>query len=115
MTPPDNATAHAPAPLQRFVDKVVLITGGSRGIGKALATRFAGEGANLVLSANEPAVEDAAEELRATGVSVLAVQCDVTSKADVARLYDRAIEEFGQLDVSIQNAGTIHIAKLEDL
>jgi meso-butanediol dehydrogenase / (S,S)-butanediol dehydrogenase / diacetyl reductase len=105
----------APATGRRFVDKVVLITGGSRGIGKALASRFAREGANVVLSANEPAVEEAAEELSATGATVMAVQCDVTNKGEVERLYDRAMERFGQIDVSIQNAGTITIAKLEDL
>ncbi len=111
-TSPSNTSA---APLRRFDNKVVLITGGSRGIGKALANRFAREGANLVISANEPAVETTAEELRSSGVDVLAVQCDVTRKAEVETLYDRAIEEFGQIDVSIQNAGVITIARIEDL
>ena len=111
-TSPSNTSS---APLRRFENKVVLITGASRGIGKALADRFAREGAGLVLSANEPAVEATAEELRSTGVKVLAVQCDVTRKSEVEMLYDKAIETFGQVDVSIQNAGVITIAKIEDL
>ena len=54
-------------PLQRFQNKTVLITGASRGIGAGLAQRFAQEGANLVLSANEPRVEEVAAELEKSG------------------------------------------------
>src|SRR5258708_16068384 len=102
-------------PLQRFQNKTVLITGASRGIGAGLAQRFAQEGANLVLSANEPRVEAVAADLEKSGAKVIPVICDVTSKAEVESLFAAAIKRFGAVDVSIQNAGVITIAKLEDL
>ena len=101
--------------MQRFERKIVVITGASRGIGKGLAQRFADEGASLVLASNEEAVHAVAEEFAAVGVPVLARTCDVTSKPEVEQLYDSALERFGQVDVSIQNAGVITIAKVEDI
>jgi meso-butanediol dehydrogenase/(S,S)-butanediol dehydrogenase/diacetyl reductase len=101
--------------LKRFEDKVVVITGASRGIGAGIAERFASEGARLVLSANEEQVHQVAEELRSKGVKAISVLADVTSKADVEELFRRAEKEFGQIDISIHNAGFITIAKLENL
>jgi meso-butanediol dehydrogenase / (S,S)-butanediol dehydrogenase / diacetyl reductase len=101
--------------MKRFESKTVLITGASRGIGKGLAQRFASEGAALVLAANEKAVHEVAEELRATGHQAISVLCDVTQKPEVEQLYARAAEQFGRIDVSIQNAGIITIARIEDL
>ena len=102
-------------PFQRFVQKTVLITGASRGIGAGLARRFAQEGANLVLSANEAKVQEVAAELEKSGANAIAVICDVTSKGEVENLFATAIKRFGAVDVSIQNAGVITIAKVEDL
>jgi meso-butanediol dehydrogenase/(S,S)-butanediol dehydrogenase/diacetyl reductase len=102
-------------PLQRFQNKTVLITGASRGIGAGLARRFAQEGANLVLSANEPRVEEVAAELEKSGAKTIAIVCDVTSKTDVQNLFATAVKQFGAVDVSIQNAGVITIARIEDL
>ena len=101
--------------MKRFEEKIVLITGASRGIGKGIAKRFAEEGASLILSANEESVHKVAEELKASGINAVSVVCDVTQKAEVDRLYDRALAEFGKLDVSIQNAGVITIARIEEL
>ena len=101
--------------MKRFEGKVVLITGASRGIGKGLAKRFAAEGANLVLASNEPLVHEVGEELKSLGTEVLSALCDVTNKAEVTRTYDQATEKFGGIDVSIQNAGVITIARIEDL
>jgi meso-butanediol dehydrogenase / (S,S)-butanediol dehydrogenase / diacetyl reductase len=102
-------------PFQRFLNKTVLITGASRGIGAGLARRFAQEGANLVLSANEPRVQEVAAELEKSGASATAIICDVTSKSEVEKLFATAVQRFGTVDVSIQNAGVITIAKVEDL
>jgi meso-butanediol dehydrogenase/(S,S)-butanediol dehydrogenase/diacetyl reductase len=101
--------------LTRFRDKVVVITGASRGIGRGIALRFASEGANLVVSANEDRVKDVAEEIKALGRQAVPVFCDVAVKSDVEALYDQALEAFGKVDVSIHNAGIITIAKIEDM
>jgi meso-butanediol dehydrogenase / (S,S)-butanediol dehydrogenase / diacetyl reductase len=101
--------------MRRFEKKSVLITGASRGIGKGIARRFADEGADLILAANEETIHEVAAELKASGVNTISATCDVTQKADVERLYDRAIAEFGKIDVSIQNAGVITIARIEEL
>jgi meso-butanediol dehydrogenase/(S,S)-butanediol dehydrogenase/diacetyl reductase len=101
--------------MRRFEKKTVLITGASRGIGKGLALRFAREGANVVVAANEDPVHEVAEEINRSGGRAVSAICDVTSKAEVEKLFDRVNSEFGALDVSIQNAGVITIAKIEDL
>lgn len=101
--------------MKRFEGKVAVVTGGSRGIGKAIAARFASEGAKVCIAANEARVHEAAEELRQGGAAhVLSVELDVTSKAAVAAMYDRVARELGEVDISCQNAGVITIAKLED-
>jgi meso-butanediol dehydrogenase/(S,S)-butanediol dehydrogenase/diacetyl reductase len=99
--------------MARFQGKTVVITGGSRGIGAAIARRFAGEGAAVLVAANEPAVEQVAAGIRAAGGKAHGVVADVTSKASVAALYDAAERELGPVDVSVQNAGVITIAKVE--
>lgn len=101
--------------MQRFKSQTVVITGGNKGIGFAIAERFALEGANIVIASVEPQVEDAATALSKTGSSVVPVVCDVTDSAAVKALYDRAEDTFGEINVSIQNAGIITIAKVEDL
>ena len=101
--------------LHRFEGKVVVVTGGSRGIGKGIAERFAREGARICLAANEPLVHQAAAELRATGAMVISVELDVTNVAQVKAMYERVAQELGEVDVSIQNAGVITVARLEDL
>jgi meso-butanediol dehydrogenase / (S,S)-butanediol dehydrogenase / diacetyl reductase len=100
---------------KRFEEKSVLITGASRGIGKGIAKRFADEGANLILAANEASIHELAEAFKGSGVNATSVVCDVTQKAEVEHLYDRALAEFGKVDVSIQNAGVITIARIEEL
>ena len=101
--------------MERFKDQTVVITGASRGIGKGIAKRFADEGANLVLAANEASVDAVAAEFRASGAHAVSYVCDVTNKSEVERLYDHAIAKFGKIDVSIQNAGVITIARIEEL
>ena len=101
--------------LTRFRNKVVVITGASRGIGRSIALRFASEGADLVVSSNEDRVKDVANEIVALGRRALSVLCDVSVKSDVEALYDQALKTFGRIDVSIQNAGVITIARIEDM
>jgi meso-butanediol dehydrogenase / (S,S)-butanediol dehydrogenase / diacetyl reductase len=99
----------------RFAGKSVVITGASRGIGAGIARRFGSEGARLFVSANEDAVLHVAEELQRAGVEATGVVCDVTIAAEVDALYERVMRETGSVDISIQNAGVITIAELENL
>jgi meso-butanediol dehydrogenase/(S,S)-butanediol dehydrogenase/diacetyl reductase len=99
----------------RFDGKVAVITGGSRGIGKAIAERLAAEGAKVCVAANEKVVHEAAAELRAQGHAAIGMEVDVTSKEQVLALYERTAKELGEVDISIQNAGVITIAKLEEM
>jgi meso-butanediol dehydrogenase/(S,S)-butanediol dehydrogenase/diacetyl reductase len=101
--------------MKRFENKTVVITGGSRGIGAAIAKRFAREGANLVVSANEESVHAVAEEIKGGGGNAISFVGDVTDKASVKALFDAAEKAYGLVDVSIQNAGVITIARIEDM
>lgn len=101
--------------MKRYIGKTVVITGGNKGIGFAMAERFADEGANLVIASVEKQVEEAAEALRARGAKAHGALCDVTDKEQVTALYALALDRFGGVDISIQNAGIITIAKVEDL
>jgi meso-butanediol dehydrogenase/(S,S)-butanediol dehydrogenase/diacetyl reductase len=101
--------------MRRFAGKTVVITGGNKGIGYAVAERFLSEGADVVIASVEKQVEAAAAGLRKSGGNVTGVVCDVTDKGAVAALYDRAEDAYGGVDISVQNAGIITIAKVEDL
>ncbi|MEM8664983.1 MAG: SDR family oxidoreductase [Pseudomonadota bacterium] len=101
--------------MKRFEGRTVVVTGGNRGIGLAVATRFGDEGANVVIASIEEAVHEAADGLRARGINAVPVVCDVTNAGAVKALYQTAKAEFGGVDVSVQNAGIITIAKVEDL
>jgi dehydrogenase/reductase SDR family protein 4 len=88
--------------------KVALITGGSRGIGQAIAMAFAEAGADLVLSSRNkrpPELEETAERVRAIGRKALAVPAHVGKKGDVADLVQKALDAFGRIDILVNNAG----------
>lgn len=92
-------------------DKVVLITGGSRGLGRAMAMGFARVGADLIItSRNADACEDAAAEARDLGARVLVHPCHVGHWSALPALIDAAYEKFGRLDVLINNAGMSPLA-----
>jgi meso-butanediol dehydrogenase/(S,S)-butanediol dehydrogenase/diacetyl reductase len=101
--------------LKRFEGKVVVITGASRGIGRGIALRFAQEGARVVVGANEDRVFAVAEEIRKMGGESLPVLCDVTDKKSVKELYEQTLKSFGSVEISVQNAGVITIAKIEEM
>ncbi|WP_433714282.1 SDR family NAD(P)-dependent oxidoreductase [Nocardia sp. CA-084685] len=93
----------------RFADKVVLITGASSGVGKAVAVRAAGEGAAVVLGARgKDAGEQVAADIRAAGGRAIFIPTDVTIEDEVARLTQAALTEYGRLDAAFNNAGAVN-------
>jgi 3-oxoacyl-[acyl-carrier protein] reductase len=86
--------------------RVVLITGGSRGIGKGMARAFAEEGARLVLCARtEGPLQDTARELEKLGAETFAVTADITDKSQAQSVLQAAIGTFGRVDVLVNNVG----------
>lgn len=90
-------------------DKIVLVTGASRGIGRAIARAAAGEGATVVINYNhsEAEAKGLAEELRSRGLRAETFKADVSSEAEVQALFKFMRERFGRLDVLVNNAGIV--------
>ena len=88
-------------------NKTVFVTGASRGIGKEVALKFADKGYNIVINyvSSKTNVEELKEEFEKKGVKALIMQADVTNKEAIEELVKKAIEEFGQIDVLVNNAG----------
>lgn len=87
--------------------KTVLVTGGSRGIGKAIALAFAKEGANVIINytSNVEAAEDTVKEIENLNVKGLAVKANISKSEEVQRLMDEIEENFDNIDILINNAG----------
>jgi NAD(P)-dependent dehydrogenase (short-subunit alcohol dehydrogenase family) len=95
----------------RLSGKRAVITGAAQGIGKAIAERFAAEGAELLLAdIDQPGVEALAAELGAA-----AIRCDVSQKAEIDRLFNAVARRWGGLDLLVNNAGITHACELDDL
>jgi len=96
-------------------DKVVLVTGGSSGLGRVIADAFGAGGAKLVIAGLEgDAVRQAAAEIRQTGCEVLGVQADITRQEQVDSLVKQGLDRFGRLDVLVNNAGRSMRGKVLD-
>ncbi|GAF78914.1 unnamed protein product, partial [marine sediment metagenome] len=92
--------------MSRWQDKVVLITGGSAGLGRALAEAFARGGAQVVIAARtEGPLQDAARQIESAGGRCEAVAADVLNDEDVERLVRNVVEKHGRLDVLVNAAG----------
>ena len=97
-----------------FQDKVVLITGGSRGLGLVLARQLASRGARIAICARENAeLERAAGDLGSRGAEVFYSTCDMRQRSEVERLVSAVRARYGRIDVLINNAGVIQVGPLE--
>ena len=88
--------------------KVALITGGSRGIGKAISLAFAEAGADLVVSSRDkrpPELENVAEQVRAIGRKAISIPANVGKRQEVENLVQETLREFGKIDILVNNAG----------
>jgi NAD(P)-dependent dehydrogenase (short-subunit alcohol dehydrogenase family) len=102
----------------RFADRVIYVTGGGHGIGRAVARRLASEGGSLVVSDRDAdAAEAVAREIVATGGTAVATSCDITDASSVDGSFARMGERFGRLDVLVNTAGGdwIEPAAFEDI
>ncbi len=97
-------------------DKVVVITGGSSGIGKALAEAFGEQGSKIVITGRrlEP-LHEVADALKAKGIETMLVQADVSNEADNARMAEEVLQRFGKIDILINNAGISMRALFEEV
>lgn len=104
-----------------FKNKTAIITGATRGIGKAMALRLAKEGANIVVASKSitenpklgGTIFSAAEEIEAAGGKALPVQCDIRFEDQVQNVIDKAVEKFGGIDILINNASAINLTPTE--
>jgi short-subunit dehydrogenase len=96
--------------MKDFKDKVVAITGGATGIGFSFASRFGKEGAKIVLTGRrEKRLQQAIEQLQVDGITAMYYCCDVTKRQEVESFADFAWDQFGRVDVLINNAGTMSV------
>jgi 3-oxoacyl-[acyl-carrier protein] reductase len=92
----------------RLKDRVAFVTGAGRGIGKAIARRFAQEGAKVCMTdIDEAGVYASAEELEKEGLAVFAVRVDVTDRSQVEAAIEETVNRYGRLDILVNNAGVI--------
>jgi NAD(P)-dependent dehydrogenase (short-subunit alcohol dehydrogenase family) len=103
-------------PRLKLEGQVVLITGGSRGLGLAMAEEFARHGAKLVICARDAQELQRAEAILAkTGAEVLALRCDLTERSEVLNMVKQATIHFGRIDILVNNAGVISAGPLKTL
>jgi len=96
--------------------KVAIVTGSGRGVGKAIAIRFAREGAKVVIcSRTGKEIEETAEEIRKLGGEVLSLTSDISKEADVENLVGRGVTELGTVDILVNNAGVLGAALIDEM
>ncbi len=101
----------------RLEGKKAVVTGGGRGVGRAVSLAFGGEGADLVINyvRNEEAASEVVSELRKMGCDAIAVKANVALKEDAERLIATCLERFGRIDILVNNAGISNPAMLHKM
>lgn len=102
----------------KLKDKVALVTGGSRGLGRGVCLNLAAEGVKIAVNytRNAAAAEDVVREMAERyGVEAIAIQGDVASSADVARMVQTAEDHFGRIDIVVNNAGVCPVSYIKDM
>lgn len=101
----------------KLKNKVALVTGAGRGIGKAIALEFAKEGANVIINYNKSKkeAEDVKNEIEKTGSKVIVIKADVSKKEEVEEMIEKTLNEFKRIDILVNNAGVISAAPLQEL
>ncbi|KAJ5176934.1 uncharacterized protein N7482_002811 [Penicillium canariense] len=101
---------------KELTGKVALVTGGSRGIGAAIALKFAQRGADVAINyiSSATAAESVAEAIRAHGVRAMTVKADISNETDVGAMFQDVVREFGRLDIAVSNSGIEHFGRLDE-
>jgi NAD(P)-dependent dehydrogenase (short-subunit alcohol dehydrogenase family) len=104
--------------MERLKGKVAIVTGGAMGIGKAIATRLAKDGASVVIADIHKFDQAAAEVAKATGARTLGLQTDVSSETDVSKMAAQTVKTLGRIDILVNNAAvfsSIELRPFEDI
>ncbi len=103
--------------MKKLEGKVAIVTGSSRGIGKAIAMRLVQEGAKVVInySSNPEKAEEVVHQIQQQGGDAIAIQADMSQVDQIQQLVTQAVEKYGQLDILVSNAGVEHFGTLEEI
>lgn len=102
--------------MQRLKDKVAVVTGGAKGIGRAIAAAYGREGAKVIIAdVDEATAARTADSITAGCGQAVAVRCDITRQADIDNLFDQTLRQFGRVDVAVNNAGISGFSSFLDM
>lgn len=102
--------------MKTLQEKVILVTGASKGIGAAVARQLASDGASLIVNyaGDKAGADQLVAQLKAKGTNAIAIQADVSKPAEVKQMFDSALAHFGRIDVLVNNAGVMITKLLKD-
>jgi 3-oxoacyl-[acyl-carrier protein] reductase len=102
---------------KKFAEKVVLVTGASKGIGRSIAEQFAGYGAKVVVNynSNEKKAEEVVFRIRENGGEAIAIQANISRVTEIQRLFATVLQNYGRIDILVNNAGVIITKAIEQI